>query len=68
MISVLKKEYPKNRKFNVSMGQKIKEAAKENNIPNDYEIYLIYEGFDCNGELIYIGRSGTIQSDGTMGS
>ena len=68
MINVLKSKYPKNGKFNVSMGQKIKEAAKENNVPNDYGIYLIYEGFDCNGELIYIGRSGTIQSDGTMGS
>ena len=50
------------------MGLKIKEAAKENNVPNDYGINLIYEGFDCNGELIYIGRSGIIQSDGTMGS
>ena len=68
MINVLKKKYPKNGQFNVSMGQIITEAAKENNVPNDYGIYLIYEGFDCNEELIYIGRSGTIQSDGTMGS
>ena len=68
MINVLKKKYPKNGQFNVSIGQKIKEAAKENDVPNDYGIYLIYEGFDCNEELIYIGRSGTIQSDGTMGS
>ena len=68
MINVLKKKYPKNGHFNVSMGQKIKEAAKENNVPNEYGIYLIYEGHDCKGELIYIGRSGTIQSDGTIGS
>ena len=68
MISVLKKKYPMNGQFNVSMGQKITEAAKENNVPNDYGIYLIYEGADCNGELIYIGCSGTMQSDGTMGS
>ena len=68
MINVLKKKYPKCGKFNVSVGQKITDAAKENNVPNEYGIYLIYEGFDCNGELIYIGRSGTIQSDGTMGN
>ena len=57
-----------NGQFNVSKGQKITEAIKENNVPNDYGIYLIYEGSDCNGELIYIGRSGTMKSDGTMGS
>ena len=68
MINELKKKYPKNGQFNVSIGQNIKEAANENNVPNDYGIYLIYEGFDCNAELIYIGRSGTIQSDGTMGN
>ncbi len=68
MINDLKKKYPKNGKINVNMGQKITDAAKENNVPNDYGIYLIHEGFDCNEELIYIGRSGTIQSDGTMGS
>ncbi len=68
MINVLKKKYPKNGQFNVSMGQKITEAVKENKVPNEYGLYLIYEGFYCSGELIYIGSSGKIQSDGTMGS
>ena len=51
MINVLKKKYPKYGKFNVSVGQKITDAAKENNVPNEYGIYLIYEGFDCNGGI-----------------
>ncbi len=68
MISDLKRKYPKNGQFNVNIGEKIKEAAKNNDVPNEYGIYLIYEGLNCNGNLIYIGRSGTIDSDGTMGS
>lgn len=29
-------------------------------------MYLIFEGYECSGELIYIGHAGTIQTDGSM--
>ena len=68
MINELKQKYPINGQFSVEIGQKISEEAKKHDVPNGYGIYLIYEGFDCCGELIYIGSSGTVNSDGTMGS
>jgi hypothetical protein len=40
---------------------------KECNAPSDASgIYLIYGVTGCNEELVYIGRSGELLSDGTM--
>ena len=66
MIANLKRKYPNNGTFNVRMGQQITEAAIDSNVPNGYGVYLIFEGYECSGELIYIGHAGTIRTDGSM--
>ncbi len=67
MIDVLKIKYPESGQFNLKMGEKIKEVARKKGVPNGHGIYLIYEGNGCKGDPIYIGKSGTIKSDGTIG-
>ncbi len=66
MIERLRKKYRKNGQFNVNIGQKITDAARKAKVPDDRGIYLIYEGFDCIGELIYIGHAGTMTTNGIM--
>ena len=52
--------------FNVSMGRKITEATVDSSVPNGYGIYLNYEVYDFSGILNCIGRTGTIQTYGSM--
>jgi hypothetical protein len=50
--------------FFLEKGEKIREVLVENNISNEYGVYLIYSIKDNTEELIYIGKSGTISQNG----
>lgn len=52
--------------FYLDREKKIEKALNENNVPNQYGVYVIYSVKDGQEELIYIGKSGTMISDGTF--
>ena len=65
-LESLKKRFKKNGSFDLGKGEKISGVLKENEVPNDYGIYLIFKGFGCEGKAIYIGLAGTVNQNGTM--
>ena len=52
--------------FSLQKGELVSEVIPENNVPNGYGIYLIFQGPNCEGKPIYIGLAGTMNQDGTM--
>jgi excinuclease UvrABC nuclease subunit len=49
--------------FELKQGEDIRKILKEKNVPNEYGIYIIYN--DKN-EIIYIGKAGTVNNDGSF--
>jgi hypothetical protein len=49
--------------FKLKQGEDIRKILKEENVPNKYGVYIIYN--DKN-EIIYIGKAGTVNNDGSF--
>jgi hypothetical protein len=49
--------------FELKQGEDIRKILKEKNVPNEYGVYIIYN--DKN-EIIYIGKAGTVNNDGSF--
>ncbi len=50
--------------FYLNKEKKIEKVLTENNVPNQYGVYIIYSVKDSQEELIYIGKAGTIATNG----
>ncbi len=50
--------------FYLDQGEKIEKVLVENTVPNEYGVYIIYSVKDDQEELIYIGKAGTIATNG----
>lgn len=50
--------------FSFLLGQKIKSVVSENNIPKEYGAYVISGVSGERRDVLYIGRSGTVYTDG----
>lgn len=49
--------------FAFSLEQNIREVVRTAEVPEKYGVYII---FDPHGQVLYIGRSGTMNNDGTF--
>ena len=52
--------------FYLNKNEIINTIVRENNVPNDYGIYIIYSLKNNLEEIIYIGKSGTMINDGSF--
>jgi len=52
--------------FHLYEDDKIRKVMKKNSVPNEYGVYIIYALKCTQEELIYIGKAGTIETDGSM--
>jgi len=63
----LKKEYQSkyiSGSFILNKDENIASVLSRENVPNEYGIYIIYSVKDNNENIIYIGKSGTMQNNG----
>jgi hypothetical protein len=65
MFEGLKIKYVENSSFILLQGESINNAVTENNVPNDFGIYLIYAGSEVIDNLVYVGKAGSVRSDGS---
>jgi len=54
--------------FDLERGGSIRSALSQNNVPNIAGVYIVYSRPDCKGDVIYIGKSGTVNQDGACGN
>ncbi len=60
------KEMFRNSKFKLNKGEKIRRRAKEENVPDEPGVYLIYSVTKKGSEVVYIGKAGTFLRKGTF--
>lgn len=65
MFDDLKMKYIENGTFILSQGESVNKAVTDNNVPNDFGIYLIYAGKEAIGNLVYVGKAGSVETDGS---
>ena len=65
LIVDLKNQFPSHGQFNLKRGEKITAVVRMEQITNCFGIYVIFNDLDRKGDLIYIGKAGTINQDGT---
>jgi hypothetical protein len=65
MFDYLKVKYVENGTFILSQGESVNKAVTENNVPNDFGIYLIYADKEVVDNLVYVGKAGSVASDGS---
>lgn len=53
--------FPEAGTFILRRDESIRECTRRNGVPNKYGAYII---FDPSGEVMYIGKSGTVNRDG----
>ena len=52
--------------FYLYKGEKIEQVLAENNVPNQYGVYIIYSINGNQKDIVYIGKAGTMMTDGTF--
>lgn len=52
--------------FYLHIGEDIRQVLIQNNVPNSYGVYIIYSIENNKENIIYIGKSGTMQNNGTF--
>ena len=67
MITQLRKRFAPlpSGEFYLRPATRITDVLKERDVPNSYGIYLIYGNLEHSGRPIYIGKAGTVLTDGT---
>jgi hypothetical protein len=65
MFDDLKMKYANNDSFTLVQGESINKAVSNNNVPNDFGIYLVYTGEELIENLVYVGKAGSISANGT---
>ena len=65
LLFIYTKKY-NNGTFYLNKNEHISHALNSYNVPNKYGVYLIYSVKDNIEKIIYIGKSGTLQNDGTF--
>lgn len=65
LLDKFRAQYQDKGTFILDSGKLITEAVRINEVPNAFGVYVISEGQQRDGEIIYIGKSGTINQDGT---
>ena len=67
-ISLLLREFQSkfqnNGSFTLKPGQSISTAVREHNVPNQHGVYAISSLTGSFSEYVYVGKAGTITSDG----
>jgi len=61
-----RQRFPRYGSFELRRGEKIVIRAKEEGVPNEPGVYLIYGYKDGRSELLCIGKAGTLRQDGTF--
>lgn len=64
LIQNYEDRFDPNGEFNLLPNESINIVVNQHNIPEERGVYLIYDNLGCTGNIIYIGRSGTINQDG----
>ncbi len=54
--------------FYLNKGEKIEKVLIENSVPNQYGVYIIYSVENNHEDIIYIGKAGTMTSNGAFKS
>lgn len=54
--------------FYLNQGEKIEKVLTENDVPNQYGVYIIYSVKADQEDIIYIGKAGTMMTDGEFKS
>lgn len=58
--------FAQNGSFELRPGESIKDAVRRHDVPDGYGAYFITSIHGAKKEVVYIGRSGTLQQDGTF--
>lgn len=65
-LSNYSRRFPKHGSFELLKGEKIKLRTREGGVPKQPGVYLIYARNNRRVRLLYVGRSGTLRSNGTF--
>ena len=57
-------KFQNNGSFTLKPGQSISTAVREHNVPNQHGVYVISSLTGSLSEFVYVGKAGTIASDG----
>lgn len=69
VLSELVRNYKRNDMFEFYLGNCLKDNIKKGRVSANHGVYVIYAWWDeHNSTLIYIGKSGTISTDGSIGA
>lgn len=66
MFKRIVKSFTNHGCFNLRKRQNVSAIAKANDTPNLPGVYIVYAKPDRGGEILYIGKAGTLLNDGTM--
>ena len=64
MVAALKNRFLINGSFSFGKGDNLSVLIKQNNVPDEPGVYLIFSVQNYQQELIYIGKAGTIKNNG----
>jgi len=59
-------EFPINGTFRISSGSELRSAIRESRVPDTPGIYIIYQDYINPLNVIYIGKAGTMKTDGSF--
>ncbi len=66
LIERYDKRFPNNGSFRLRRGEDLRTTIATNDVPRLPAVYLIYSVRSKRTELMYIGKSGTLQTDGSF--
>ncbi len=66
MLGRYDKRFTINGSFRLQRGENLRTCIQRNQVPDMPAVYLIYAVRQRRAELLYIGKSGTLRSDGSF--
>jgi len=66
MFEYLNSRFKCNGSFYLDPDQNIRDAIRINNVPNDFGVYIVSKISDLKESIIYIGKAGSINNDGSL--